>query len=96
MEFGSSLYLTEEEQAQLTRPKTEYYKYNSFQYQFWKKHNLLKNIGDFINNFYIKSSGDSRGTISYSGGTDYVYDPTEHKIVRFSIIQKLLLEKYYR
>ena len=64
--------------------------------KYWKEHDLLQHIGDFINNLYIKSSGVEEGTSSYSGGTTYVYDPTEHKITKFSTVQKLFLEKYYR
>ena len=93
--MGSGTYLTDEEMTHLTKINSAYYKMISFERKFWKEHNLLKHIGDWINNLYIKSSGIEEGTSSYSGGTDYVYDPTEHKITNFSTVQKLFLEKYY-
>ena len=94
--MGSGTYLTEEERAQLVTIDGAFNKYDSFEAKYWKEHDLLQHIGDFINNLYIKSSGVEEGTSSYSGGTTYVYDPTEHKITKFSTVQKLFLEKYYR
>ena len=94
--MGSGTYLTEEERAQLVAIDGAFNKYDSFEAKYWKEHDLLQHIGDFINNLYIKSSGVEEGTSSYSGGTTYVYDPTEHKITKFSTVQKLFLEKYYR
>ena len=94
--MGSGTYLTNEERTQLTKINSAYYKMQSFEYEYWQKHDLLRSIADWVNNQYIKSSGVESGTTSYSGGTEYVYDPTEHKIVDFSTIQKLFLEKYYR
>ena len=93
---GSSSFLTDEERTHLVSIDNKYYKFGSYQYKYWKGHNLLKHIGDFFNNLYIKSSGVPEGTDSYEGGTTYVYDPTEHKIETFSDVQKIFLEKYYR
>ena len=94
--MGSGTYLTEEERSHLTTINSAFSKYASYEYKFWEEHDLLQHIGDFINNLYIKSSGVSEGTSSYSGGTTYEYDPTAHKITKFSNVQKLFLEKYYR
>ena len=94
--MGSGTYLTEEERSHLTTINNAFSKYASYEYKFWEEHDLLQHIGDFINNLYIKSSGVSEGTSSYSGGTTYEYDPTAHKITKFSNVQKLFLEKYYR
>lgn len=94
--MGSGTYLTEEERSHLTTINSAFSKYVSYEYKFWEEHDLLQHIGDFINNLYIKSSGVSEGTSSYSGGTTYEYDPTAHKITKFSNVQKLFLEKYYR
>ena len=94
--MGSGTYLTEEERSHLVAIDNAFAKYSSYEYKYWKEHNLLQHIGDYINNIYIKSSGVSEGTSSYSGGTTYEYDPTAHKITKFSNIQQLFLEKYYR
>ena len=94
--MGSGTYLTEEERSHLTTINSAFSKYDSYESKYWKEHDLLQHIGDYINNLYIKSSGVSEGTSSYSGGTTYEYDPTAHKITKFSNVQKLFLEKYYR
>ena len=94
--MGSGTYLTEEERSHLVAIDNAFNKYYAYEYNYWKEHNLLQHIGDYINNLYIKSSGVSEGTSSYSGGTTYEYDPTAHKITKFSSIQQLFLEKYYR
>ena len=93
--MGSGTYLTEEERTQLVTVNSSLSKFDSFQYKFWKQHDVLAKIGDFFNNLYIKSSGVSEGTTSYSGGTEYTYDPTTHKISP-SKYHRLFFEKYYR
>ena len=92
--MASNTYLTEEEMSHLHEVDGAYFKTNSYVYNYWQKHNLLKDIGDFFNNFYIKSSGVQNGTESYSGGTDYEYDPTTQKLTP-SLYQKLFFAKYY-
>ena len=94
--MGSGTYLTEEERTHLVDVNPAFNKYEGFERKFWTEHDLLEKIGDWINNLYIKSSGVSEGTSSYSGGTTYEYDPTQHKITKFSEAHKLFLEKYYR
>ena len=93
--MASTSYLTAEERTQLTAVDPSLSKLETFEYKFWKEHDLLAKIGDFFNNLYIKSSGVSDGTSSYSGGTQYTYDPTEHRITP-SKYHKLFFEKYYR
>ena len=93
--MASTAYLTDEERENLIPLNSQYWKYVSFENKFWKEHDLLKKIGDFFNNLYIKSSGVKEGTNSYSGGTEYTYDPTEHRIT-VSKYHKLFFEKYYR
>lgn len=93
--MGSGTYLTDEERTQLVTVNSSLSKFDSFSYRFWKEHDILAKIGDFFNNLYIKSSGVSEGTTSYSGGTEYTYDPTTHKISP-SKYHKLFFEKYYR
>ena len=94
--MGSGTYLTEEERAQLVSIDPAFNKYDKYERDYWNEHDLLKHVGDFINNLYIKSSGVEDGTSSYSGGTTYEYDPTQHKITKFSEAHKLFLNKYYR
>ena len=95
MEIISS-YLTDEEKATLVPVKAEFNKTRNYCYEYWKKHDALGKLGDFINNLYIKSSGVKEGTDSYSGGTDnYDYDNTVQELSP-STYQSLFLEKYYR
>ena len=93
--MASGTYLTTEERQQLVQVEPQLKKLESYEYVFWEKHNLLAKIGDFFNNLYIKSSGVKEGTTSYSGGTEYTYDPTTHKI-NPSKYHQLFFEKYYR
>ena len=93
--MASTAYLTNEERQQLITVDPSLRKLETFEDKFWVEHDLLKKIGDFFNNLYIKSSGVPEGTSSYSGGTSYTYDPTEHRITP-SKYHKLFFEKYYR
>ena len=93
--IGSGSYLTKEELAGCHKVDNAYYKNISYQNQYWKDHDLLSKVGDFINDMYIKSSGVQEGTESYSGGTSYEFDPTTNKLYA-SQYQKLFFEKYYR
>ena len=94
----SSSYLTEE-QLNNVHPISDgyrqYAKTANYIYEFWQKHDLLGNIGEWFNNLYIKSSGVQEGTSSYQGGTEYEFDPATNKFYP-SKYQKLFIEKYYR
>lgn len=94
--LNSSLYMSAEERATLVPIDNAFNKYASFENKYWDEHDLLGNFADWVNNLYIKSSGDSNGTASYNGGTTDVTDPELRKITSFSPVQKLFLEKYYR
>ena len=95
--MGSGTYLTEEERSHLVKVDlSAYNKLSSYEYSYWKKHNLMKHIADFINDLYIKSSGVSEGTSSYSKDSEEVYDPTKHRIAYYNPYHKLFFEKYYR
>lgn len=94
--LNSSLYMSTEERETLVPIDNAFNKYAAFEYKYWDEHDLLGNFADWINNLYIKSSGDSNGTASYNGGTTDVTDPELRKITSFSPVQKLFLEKYYR
>lgn len=91
----SSSYLTESEREGLHPLDPAFNKTQSFVTAFWKKHNLLEDIGNWFNNLYIKSSGVQEGTSSYYGGTQSEFDPTTNKL-HPSLYQKLFFEKYYR
>jgi len=93
--MASGTYLTESEREGLHPLDPAFNKTTSYVSNFWKKHNLLGDIGEWFNNLYIKSSGVKEGTSSYSGGTQSEYDPTTHKLIP-SLYQKLFFEKYYR
>ena len=96
--IASTYYLiTEEERAARHNDyQTVYYKTYNYEIDYWKKHDLLKNIGEFFNDLYIKSSGVKEGTSSYQGGTTSETDPSTRKLTRPSDYQKLFFEKYYR
>jgi len=94
----SEEYLTEEQLSHVKPISEQYHQYAktvNFVYDFWQKHDLLGDIGDWFNNLYIKSSGVEEGTGSYSGGTEYEFDPATNKFSP-SEYQKLFIEKYYR
>ena len=91
----TSYYLTDEERNNLHHVDSALNKTRSYEYKFWKEHDLLGKFGDWINNLYIKSSGVKEGTSSYSSGTEYTHDPTTTKLIP-SLYQKMFFEKYYR
>ena len=94
----SSSYLTEEQLSHVNPISEQYRQYGktvNYVYDFWEKHDLLGNVGEWFNNLYIKSSGVSEGTGSYQGGTEYEFDPATNKFYP-SKYQKLFFEKYYR
>ena len=91
----TSYYLTDEERENLHPIDNAFYKTRNYVYNFWQKHDLLGDIGDFINDLYLKMSGTKEGTTSYQGGTSYEHDPLTSKLIP-SLYQKLFFEKYYR
>ena len=91
----TSYYLTEEERQNLVEVNDALRLSRNYEYRFWKEHDLLGDIGNWINDIYIKSSGVKEGTTSYSGGTTYEHDPTTSKLIP-SLYQKLFFDKYYR
>ena len=89
-------YYLKEEEMELVHPiNSMFSKTRRYEYDFWQEHDLLGDIGEFINDLYIKSNGVEQGTASYSGGTEYKEDPETHQLIP-SLYQKLLFEKYYR
>ena len=93
--IATTYYLTQEERSNLHAIEDVFFKNRSYEYQYWQKHDLLGDIGEWINNLYIKSSGVKEGTSSYSSGTQYEHDPLTSKLIP-SLYQRLFFEKYYR
>lgn len=91
----STTYLTEGERAGMNTVDPMLALSRSYVNSFWQQHKLLENIGDFINNLYIKSSGVEEGTDSYNIGTEIGTDPVTSELIP-SLYQKLFFEKYYR
>ena len=92
----SKYYLTQEQfDAASSKPDEHYNKTISYEADYWSKHDLLGDIGEWFNNLYIKKSGVKEGTKSYNIGTTQEYDPATNKFYP-SQYQKLFIEKYYR
>lgn len=90
-------YLNEDQRTnQLHKAEPQLSRYESFEYKFWKEHDLLAKIGDFFNNLYIKSSGVKEGTTSYNGGTSQPPSENPQKPIKPNNYQGLFFEKYYR
>lgn len=70
-------------------------KNESYIYSYWKKHNLLGDIGNWFNDIYLKLSGTGQGTSDY-GDTPIIVDETTHEITSFSNYQKLYLATYFK
>ena len=93
--MASPSYIPQEDIQELIPVDPNYSKAVRFANNYWKEHDLLAKIGDYINNLYITSSGVSEGTESYSGGTQIDTDPVTLEL-RPSLYQKLFFEKYFR
>ena len=88
-------YIDEEEKENIHKINATFAKTMNYERDYWSKHDLLGDIGEWFNDLYIKMSGVKEGTASYSGGTEYIEDK-EKKELTPSDYQKLLFEKYYR
>ena len=91
--------------ASLTGVETDYeevinslninYKNNrSFGSQYWKEHNAFADFGNWINDLYLKISGEKEGTDSYNDTPTHV-DPDKKEVISFSLYQKLYFKLYY-
>lgn len=96
----SKAYMVKEDREQLVKLDNNYYAARNYAYKYWKDHDLLGKIGDWINNMYIKSSGIPEGTTSYQGGTGSTVivdeENPEKATLRSSKYQALFFEKYLR
>ena len=69
--------------------KNGYYGYN-----YWKKHNAFADFGNWINDIYLKLSGEKEGVDSYNDTPIDVDEKTE-EVITFSLYQKLYFRLYY-
>lgn len=82
-----------EDYATLSRKiAPEINKNDYYNYKYWKDHDLMQQIGDWINDMYLKSSG-TEGTSSYND-TPTEIDEEKEIIVNLSIWQKLYFGIY--
>jgi hypothetical protein len=91
----SETYISAAERENLHPIDTTFNLSRNYVNSYWAEHDLLGDIGDKINDLYIKSSGIEDGTDSYNGGTQIETDPVTLELVP-SLYQKLYFEKYYR
>ena len=87
--------MTDEQLDSLIHYDNKYAKAVNHMIDYWKKHDLLGKIGDFINDLSIKSNGIDEGSASYGGGTESSVEPGTGKL-NPSKYQRLFFEKYYR
>ena len=91
--------------ASLTGVETDYeevinslninYKNNrAYGSQYWKEHNAFADFGNWINDLYLKISGEKEGTDSYNDTPTHV-DPDKKEVISFSLYQKLYFKLYY-
>lgn len=91
----SETYITAAERENLVPLDPTFNLSRGYVNSYWAEHDLLGDIGDQINDLYIKSSGIEEGTDSYQGGTQIETNPETLELIP-SLYQKLYFEKYYR
>ena len=71
------------------------YKANrTFGSRYWKEHNAFADFGNWVNDIYLKLSGEKEGTASYNDTPTDVDEETE-EVITFSLYQKLYFRLYY-
>ena len=73
---------------------TNFRKNLSFGYEYWRKHNAFAEFGNWVNDLYLKLSGEKDGTKSYDD-TPTEVDPEKEEVINFSLYQKLYFKLYY-
>lgn len=71
-----------------------YKKNRAYGSQYWKEHNAFADFGNWINDIYLKLSGEKEGTNSYNDTPTDVDKDTE-EVISFSLYQKLYFRLYY-
>ena len=94
-------YTNYKEYAALTHKVSPYvYMDNQFYNNYFKEHNLLEEISDFINDIYLMMNGQKEGTDSYDDKSDTEHvgndeDGNEIRVYKnYSSYQKLLIQNY--
>ncbi len=70
--------------------------------RYFKEHNILEDVSNFINNIYLKLNGQSNGTTSYEDISSTIpggYDENGHEIriySKYSPYQKLMIQHYIK
>lgn len=64
-------------------------------YLYWKKHNKARQIGNFINDLYLKLNGN-KGTVSYQDNIDTKEEDNKYVINSYSRYQALYLSLYLK
>ena len=62
--------------------------------KYWKEHNAFADFGNWVNDLYLKISGEKEGTDSYNDTPTHV-DPEKREVISFSLYQKLYFKLYY-
>ena len=71
-----------------------YKKNRAFGSEYWKQHNSFADFGDWVNDIYLKLSGEKEGTNSYND-TPTDIDKDKQEVINFSLYQKLYFRLYY-
>ena len=66
----------------------------NFGYTYWKEHNAFADFGNWVNDIYLKLSGEKEGTSSYND-TPTDVDKEKQEVIHFSLYQKLYFKLYY-
>lgn len=69
-------------------------KNQNFGYYYWKSHNAFADFGNWVNDIYLKLSGEKEGTSSYND-TPTDVDKEKQEVINFSLYQKLYFKLYY-
>ena len=81
-------------QEVMNQVNASYKKDRNFGVDYWKKHNSFADFGNWINDLYLKLSGEAEGTKSYDD-TPTEVNPETKEVTSFSLYQKLYFKLYY-
>ena len=99
--FSSLLYLARytgvesDYQELLNTIDANYFKNNQFNSKYWNTYNRGRSFANWVNDIYLKISGQEEGTGSY-GDTPSIIDPETGEFRYFSNYQKLYFSIYYQ
>ncbi len=67
---------------------------NTARYKYWQQHNMLRKIGNFINDVYLKINGN-KGTSSYGDNVNIDKKDNKYVVSSYSRYQALYLSIYF-